>query len=68
MHCKGDAMAYDSDSSDSLLKLKHNARARQHHASMHLTYESIIPKIEMLVGAWYVDEYGNQTREVKARD
>jgi hypothetical protein len=22
----------------------------------------------MLVGAWYIDQFGNQTREIKARD
>jgi hypothetical protein len=25
-------------------------------------------KQAMLVGAWYVDQFGNQTREIKARD
>jgi hypothetical protein len=26
------------------------------------------PKLEMIVGAWYFDEHGNPTREIKARD
>ena len=26
------------------------------------------PNIEMHVGAWYVDECGNKTREIKARE
>jgi hypothetical protein len=26
------------------------------------------PKLEMIVGPWYLDEYGNPTREIKARD
>jgi len=26
------------------------------------------PKIEMLVGTWYVDEFGNQAREIRALD
>jgi hypothetical protein len=31
-------------------------------------YQQIVPKIEMRVSAWYVDEFGNKTREVRARD
>ena len=26
------------------------------------------PKLEMIVGPWYLDEFGNSTREIKARD
>ena len=26
------------------------------------------PKLEMIVGPWYLDEFGNPTREIKARD
>ena len=25
-------------------------------------------KTEMLIGRWYLDEFGNRTREIKARD
>jgi hypothetical protein len=35
---------------------------------MRAAHLQIILKIEMLVGAWYVDEFGNQTREIKACD
>ena len=66
LHCKGDAMAYDADS---LIQLQREARLRQQHAAaMRPAYEQIIPRIEMLIGAWYVDQFGNQTREIKARD
>jgi hypothetical protein len=66
MHCKGDVMAYDADS---LVELQRDARARQKQAAaIRPAYELIIPKIEMLVGAWHVDEYGNRAREIKARD
>jgi hypothetical protein len=27
-----------------------------------------LPKIEMNIGHWYLDEFGNRTREIKARD
>jgi hypothetical protein len=61
----GDAM----DDSDSLIKLRRDAHLRQRHADpMRPGYEQIIPRIDMLVGTWYVDEFGNQTREIKARD
>jgi hypothetical protein len=59
-------MAYDADS---LIQLRREARLRQQHAAAgRPASEQIIPRIEMLVGAWYVDQYGNQTREIKARD
>lgn len=44
------------------------ALGRKKAAAIRPAYELIIPKIEMLVGAWHVDEYGNRAREIKARD
>jgi hypothetical protein len=32
------------------------------------TDKLISPKIVMVVGPWYLDEYGNPTREIKAHD
>ena len=31
-------------------------------------YNYELPKIEMNIGHWYLDEFGNQTREIKAYD
>jgi hypothetical protein len=31
-------------------------------------YEQTPPRTEMVIGSWYIDEFGNQTREIKARD
>ena len=31
-------------------------------------YEQMMPKTDMLIGDWYLDEFGNQSREIKARD
>jgi hypothetical protein len=62
VYLTGDAMDYDSDS---LIKLQREARLRRQR---HAEYQQIVPKIEMRVSAWYVDEFGNQTREVEARD
>jgi hypothetical protein len=60
-------MAYDADS---LIQLQREARLRQQRyaATGRTSHEQVIPRIEMFVGAWYVDEFGNQTREIKARD
>ncbi len=33
-----------------------------------LYYNYAPPKIEMDIGHWYLDEFGNLTREIKARD
>ncbi len=64
-HRKGDAM----DDADSLIELRRKARLQQRHAgATRPGYEQIIPKIEMLVGTWYVDEFGNQTRGIRALD
>ena len=30
--------------------------------------EKIPPAVKMLVGPWYLDEFGNPTREIKALD
>ena len=59
-------MAYDTDS---LIQLQREARLRRQHAAAERpTHEQIIPKIEMLVCAWYVNQFGNKTREVRVRD
>jgi len=35
---------------------------------LNANYEHTVPSIEMLVGSWYLDEFGNLTRQIKARD
>jgi hypothetical protein len=62
VYLKGDAMDYDTDS---LIELQQEARFRRQR---HAEYQQIVPKIEMLVGAWYIDQFGNKAREVRARD
>ena len=53
----------------SIIQLQREVRLRQQHvAAVRSAHEQIIPKIEMLVGAWYLDQFGNRTREIKARD
>jgi hypothetical protein len=65
LHCKGDVMAYDADS---LIQVLNDAHLRQRRHATRAAHQQIIPKVEMLVGTWYVDEFGNKTREIKARD
>ena len=36
--------------------------------SLNPGYVLTAPRIEMLVGSWYLDEFGNLTRQIKARD
>jgi hypothetical protein len=58
-------MTYDADS---LIQVQDEAYLQQRRYATRAAHQQIIPRVEMLVGTWYVDEYGNQTREIKARD
>ena len=35
---------------------------------MSAAHKLCTPGIEMVIGDWYLDEFGNRTREIKARD
>jgi hypothetical protein len=37
-------------------------------APMSAAHKLCTPSIEMVIGPWYLDEFGNPTREIKARD
>ena len=67
VHWKGDDMTYDSEL---LLELQFDAHLRQQRRSGRPPNpnQQIIPKIDMVVGSWHLDEFGNQTREITARD
>ena len=60
-------MAYYADS---LIHLQHDMRRqlRGDAASMRGTHYELQPKTEMVIGSWYVDEFGNRTREIKTRE
>jgi hypothetical protein len=61
-------MTYDARS---LTQLQHNLRRQQqsYAGQMDVTYyEQMLPKTEMVIGSWYLDEFGNPTREITARD
>jgi hypothetical protein len=57
-------MSYD-DIDDSLIEYLRSKRQRH---SERMCYEAMAPKIEMIVGEWYVDELGVRTREIMARE
>ena len=60
-------MAYYANS---LVQLQHDMRRqlRGDIASIRATRNEVLPEIEMVIGSWYVDEFGNRTREIKARE
>jgi hypothetical protein len=68
LHCRGDVMTYDART---LIQRQYNLRLQQqgYAKSMRATYyEQTPPRIEMVIGSWYLDEFGNKTREIKARN
>jgi hypothetical protein len=62
-------MTYDADS---IVQLQRDLRLQLRGSAGSIpsaTYcEQIVPKTEMVIGSWYLDEFGNPTREVRARD
>ena len=60
-------MAYDTDS---LLELRRDAHLRQQRSAARTRRadQQVISKVDMVIGSWHLDECGNRTREVKARD
>ena len=55
VHCKGDDMTYDFEL---LLELRFDAHLRQQRRSGRppSSDQQIIPKIDMVVGSWHLDE------------
>ena len=53
-----------------LMKLKEEMRLRQqrHAAGPRPANEATTPQIKMIVSNWYIDELGNLSRFIKARD
>ena len=62
-------MPYDADSTVQLQR-DLRRRLRGYAASPRSTTycEQISPRAEMVIGSWYLDEFGNPTREIKRRD
>jgi hypothetical protein len=51
----------------SLFQNQLTSEASQNNA-VPSTNKQTSPKLEMIVGRWHLDEFGNPTREIKARD
>ena len=56
-------MTYDTDDLVIELELARLRSERPRRAS-----PEVLPAIKMIIGDWYVDELGMQTREITARD
>ena len=62
-------MTYDAESTFQLqrdLRLQLRGYAASTPSTTYC--EQIVPRTEMVIGSWYLDEFGNPTREVRARD
>ena len=57
-------MIYDDDVIE--LQLARLRSSRRHAERMSINQE-VLPAIKMIIGDWYVDENGVQTREIRAR-
>jgi hypothetical protein len=60
-------MSYD-DIDDSLIEYLRSKRQRYSERIYSSGYEAMTPRIEMIIGEWYVDELGVRTREITARE
>ena len=55
------------DDARSLFQPQDNRRLQEGAAPMTANnYEQTMPATKMLIGPWYLDEFGNPTREIKA--
>jgi hypothetical protein len=60
-------MTYD-DVDNSAIEYLRSRRQRYSERICSSGYEAMMPKIEMIIGEWYVDELGVRTREITARE
>jgi len=56
-----------SDDAPSLFQLPFHDQ-QDSAAPMSAAHKLCTPSIEMVIGDWHLDEFGNRTREIKARD
>jgi hypothetical protein len=60
-------MTYDADG-EAVDLLDHLLAKQRRQNDRRSGSQEVLPAIKMLVGDWYVDEFGVLTREVRARD
>ena len=59
-------MTYDANLATVDLEIERLRPERRRHGPRNTN--NLIPAIKMLIGDWYLDEYGILTREITARD
>ena len=60
-------MTYDADTATELEFERLRFKQRR-YTERNNSIQAMIPAIKMLIGDWYVDEFGILTREITARD
>jgi hypothetical protein len=60
-------MAYDADAAIQL-ELERLRSKRQRRSERMYSSQIAVPAIKMIIGEWYVDEFGMPTREIAARE
>jgi hypothetical protein len=60
-------MAYDADAAIEL-ELERLRSKRQRRSERMYSSQIAVPAIKMIIGEWYVDEFGMPTREIAARE
>ena len=60
-------MTYDANAAIEL-ELERLRFRRQRYAERSNRNQEVTPAIKMIIGDWYVDEFGMPTREITARE
>ena len=60
-------MAYDADAVIELQLERLRSEKRQRRSERMSISQAATPAIKMIIGDWYVDEFGMPTREITAR-
>ena len=61
-------MAYDADAAIELQLERLRSEKRQRRSERMSISQAATPAIKMIIGDWYVDEFGVRTREIMARE
>jgi hypothetical protein len=60
-------MTYDADAAIEIEFARLRFKQRR-YAERSNSNQAVTPAIKMLIGDWYLDEFGIPTREIRARD
>ena len=59
---------YDATTAELEHEFERLRMKQRHRAERNNSTQAVVPAIKMLIGDWYVDEFGILTREITARD